>query len=478
MKTKLVNNLSANTLQLIINQLAGLVIFYILSIGLDKNSFGQINLALALMLAIFNILSFGIDQIAVRKLASGEDPPIILSLYISHVLITGFVFYGLLFAGRLLFPFINAYDIILLIGAGKLMIYFSTPFKQSAIGMERFRLLAYLSVISNIARACCLVVLTILHSITLRNVIIVFISGDLLELAIGTLLFKQATHLPLTIKWNKSNYISLLKESLPQFGVVMITSALARFDWIFIGIVLSAVKLAEYSFAYKVFELSTLPLLAIAPLLIPWFTRLFKDGAVPDTNKLKLLARMEMIVAAFTIVLINSCWSPVIDRLTAGKYGAVNERTIFILTLCIPLIYLTNFLWTISFAKGRLKMIFTAFAITLAVNVIADIILIPIFKNEGAAIGYLAGYSAQTIYFLIRNDVKELNQVVYPLLISTACACLSVFGAKVLFVNVWVEVGAAVLLYVVGLVVMGQVGLVDAKALSGMVNMSEPELKN
>ena len=45
-----VNNLSANTLQLIINQLFGLVIFYILSTGLDKNSFGQINLALALML--------------------------------------------------------------------------------------------------------------------------------------------------------------------------------------------------------------------------------------------------------------------------------------------------------------------------------------------------------------------------------------------------------------------------------------------
>ncbi len=457
MKTKLVNNLSANTLQLIINQLAGLIIFYILSIGLDKNSFGEINLALALMLAIFNILSFGIDQIAVRKLASGEKPSTILSLYISHVLITGLVFYTLLFVGKLLFPFINAYNIILLIGAGKLMIYFSTPFKQSAIGMERFKLLAYLSVISNIARACCLIILAILHNITLRNVIIVFISGDLLELAIGTVLFKQATRLPLAIKWNKSNYRSLLKESLPQFGVVIITSALARFDWIFIGIVLSAVKLAEYSFAYKVFELSTLPLLAIAPLLIPWFTRLFKDGGVPDINKLKLLARMEMIIAAFTIVLINSCWSPVIDRLTAGKYGAVNERTIFILTLCIPLIYLTNFLWTISFAKGRLKMIFTAFVVTLTVNVIADIILIPIFKNEGAAIGYLAGYMAQTIYFIIRNDVKELNKIVFPLLICTVCACLSVFGAKLLFVNVWVEVGAAVLFYVAGLIVMGQV---------------------
>src|ERR1700744_1617049 len=199
MKTKLVNNLSANTLQLIINQLAGLVIFYILSIGLDKNSFGQINLALALMLAVFNILSFDIDQIAVRKLASGENPSTILSLYITHVLITGLAFYALLFAGRFLFPSINAYNIILLIGAGKLMIYFSTPFKQSAIGMERFKLLAYLSVISNIVRACCLIILALLHNISLRNVIIVFIGGDMLELVIGTILFKRDTRLPITI---------------------------------------------------------------------------------------------------------------------------------------------------------------------------------------------------------------------------------------------------------------------------------------
>ena len=461
MKRKLVNNLSANTLQLIINQLFGLVIFYILSTGLDKNSFGQINLALAILLAIFNILSFGIDQIAVRRLASGANPQLILSLFITHVLITGFAFYALLLFGRFLFsPFINSYDIILLIGAGKLMIYFASPLKQSSVGMERFRLLAYMSVVSNIIRASSLVILALLHRISLQSVIVVFICGDLLELIAGLYLFKRTTRLPIIIKWDKSNYVDLLKESLPQFGVVVIGSALARFDWIFIGIVLSAIKLAEYSFAYKVFELSTLPLLAIAPLLTPWFTKLFKNGD-PDTTNLKFFARMEMIIAAFTIVLINSCWPPVIDKLTAGKYGAVNERTIFILSLCIPLLYLTNFLWTINFAKGRLKMILTAFIITLSVNVVGDIILIPIYKNEGAAIGYLAGYLAQTIYFLIKNDVKGLSKVLYSLLICTVCACLSVFGAKQLFVNVWIEVGCAVLLYITLLFITMQVRLGD-----------------
>lgn len=461
MRNKLIKNLSANTLQLIVNQLAGIIIFYILSTGLDKNNFGQINLALALMLAIFNILSFGIDQIAVRKLASGDYPQSILSLYLFHVLATGFTFYLLLFLGRFLFPSLSTYNIILFIGAGKLMIYFSTPFKQSAIGLERFKLLAYLSVISNMVRAIGLIVLVFLHQVILINVIIVFVGGDVLELIVGGFLFTLNASFPINIQWNKSQYVALIKESLPQFGVTVISSALARFDWIFIGLVLSAVKLAEYSFAYKVFELSTMPLLAIAPLLIPWFTRLFKDGNKPDMEELKFLARMEMVIAAFTIVVINICWSPVIDGITSGKYGLVNVRTIFILTLCIPLQYLTNFLWTVNFARGRLRMIFHAFVITLAVNVVGDVILVPIFKNEGAAFAYLVGYIAQTGFYIYKNDVKELNNSLYSCIICTVGACVSFWGAKFFFTNTWAASVSAVFSYTLLLLLTRQLKMED-----------------
>lgn len=457
MRTKLVSHLSANTAQLIINQLFGLVIFYILSIGLDKSTFGQVNLVLALLLAVFNILSFGIDQVAVRKIAAGENPQIILSLYLAHVLLTGFVFYTLLLVAGPFFPApLKSDNLLLLIAAGKLAIYFSTPFKQSAIGMERFRLLAKMSVISNVARGICLIVLTVIHLVTLQTVLITFVTGDALELLAGFYFFKSETGLQSVIQWSKAAYIALVKESLPQLGVVVITSALARFDWIFIGIFVSAVKLAEYSFAYKVFELSALPLLAIAPILIPRFTKIFKEG-YPGTSKLLLLARTEMIVAALTVLLLNICWTPVIDPLTHGKYGAVNERTLFILSLCIPLQYLCNFFWTIYFAKGQLKLILTAFIITFSVNILGDVILIPLFKNEGAAIACLAGFAVQLAFYALKNDLKILNRSIYNLMICTACACCSYFGAKMITANVWGTIGTAALLFACLLGVTGQI---------------------
>ncbi|MDR3696832.1 oligosaccharide flippase family protein [Mucilaginibacter sp.] len=470
MKKGLVQNLSVNAGQLIINQLLGLGIFYVLSTGLDKNSFGQINLVLAILLSVFNILSFGMDQMVVKKIAGGRDTSSVLSIYLVHVLISGLIFYGLILAGSVFFHNRNElYSLLLLIGIGKLMIFFSTPFKQAANGMERFRLMAYMSVISNLVRCSGLIILAILHHLSLHNVIFIFIGGDIIELVFCVYLFNHSTKIPVTLKWDSAGYKKLLLESLPQTGVVLITSALARFDWIFIGFMVSAVKLAEYSFAYKIFEISTLPLLAIAPLLIPRFTKLFQSADI-RVGELKFLVRMEMILAAFTGLLLNLCWSPVIDRITSGKYGLINIKTIFILSLCLPVLYLNNFLWTVYFAQGRLKMILISFILTFLVNVLGDILLIPFFKNEGAAFAFLAACIVQSVYYLKQGTFPELKSVWQPLIPCTLCALVSGFLSRALFPDSWLVLPAAILVYLGLLFVSTQLRISDGKSLRRLFN--------
>lgn len=470
MKGRLLQNLSVNALQLIVNQLLGLGIFYVLSTGLDKNSFGEINLALAILMAVFNILSCGIDQLVVKKIAAGADIHSTVSLYVVHVFAAGLAFYALLFFGYLVFPHVNTvYSLLLLIGIGKLMIFFSTPFKQAANGMERFRILAYMLVVSNVVRCFGLIILALSSLLSLHNIVLVFIGGDVAELLFCIFLFVFSTRAPLSIEWNKANYFQLLREALPQTGVVLITSALSRFDWIFIGILVSAVKLAEYSFAYKIFEISTLPLLAIAPLLIPRFTRLFQQTDA-QADELKLLAGIELVVAAFTALVLNICWSPVIDSITSGKYGAVNIKTIFLLSLCIPLLYLNNFFWTIYFAQGRLKMILRSFIITFTVNVGGDIILIPFFKNEGAAFAFFAACLVQTIYYFKQNQIAELKNLWRPLVLCTVCAFLAGFMSKMLFQNDWVRLITGVAFYVSILFITNQLDFFKRTELIKLLN--------
>jgi O-antigen/teichoic acid export membrane protein len=470
MAKKLAQHLSANALQLIINQLCGLIIFYILSTGLNKTDFGQINLVLAILLAVFNILSLGMDQLVIKKIASGHAVQHSLSLYICHVLISGSLFYGLLLAGKNIFPHqTNTCDLLLLIGIGKLMIYFSTPFKQAANGMERFKLLAYMSVTSNLVRCVSLLIFAALHTINMYTIIMIFITGDLAELLVCIYLFYHSTKTRIAVQWDKPGYFKLIRESLPQSGVVVITSALARFDWIFIGFTLSAIKLAEYSFAYKVFEIATLPMLTIAPLLIPRFTRLFKQGNTTTTN-LQFLIRVEIIVAVLIALLLNVCWAPVVDGITAGKYGAVNIKTIFLLSLCMPLLYINNFLWTIYFAKGQLKMILTSFVITLFVNIAGDVILIPLYKNEGAAFAFLLACSAQTIFYLKKNDITELRQISASLATCIACALCSGLVIKYSILNTWIALSFSMILYFALLLLTGQVKLSDRRSLQLLLN--------
>lgn len=470
MKKKLAHNLSANTLQLVINQLFGVLIFYVLSVNLDKNSFGEINLALAVLLSVFNILSFGIDQVIIKKVAHGDDAQTLLSLYSFHVIITGGIFYGLLLLGRLFFAQSNdLYWLILLIGAGKLLIFFSTPLKQVTSGMERFKLLSYMLVISNIVRGLCLVVLAFVHRVSIYNIVWVFIIGDALELVVCVVFFKRHIKVPITPGFKKIAYLGLLRESLPQVGVVLITSALARFDWLFIGFMVSAIKLAEYSFAYKIFEISTLPLLAIAPLLIPRFTKLFKTNEREQPD-IKLLIRTELIIAAFTGLLLNICWNPIVDIITHGKYGAVNTSTIFILSLCLPLLYLNNYMWTIFFVQNRLKMIFQSFLLTFSINVLGDLLLIPIYKNEGAAIAFLLACVAQAVFYCTKNELNALKGIFYTLLICTACALLSGLLAKNLLQNQWLAGVVAILLYGLFLLITRQIRRADSQGLRRILN--------
>ena len=113
-------NVSYNTFQLVINQIFGLAIFYGLSKGLDKNIFGQINWSLAVLLTLFGVLTFGIDQVMVKKIAAGYNRQNVFAAYLFHVIFSGGVFYCTLILFYLIFPnYISEQTLLLFIGLGK-----------------------------------------------------------------------------------------------------------------------------------------------------------------------------------------------------------------------------------------------------------------------------------------------------------------------------------------------------------------------
>ena len=426
MSRKFIRDISANSFQVIINQVCGLAIFYVLSVYFSKNDFGEINWSLAILLTVFSILSLGIDQLMVKKIAAKENPALVLSVYQFHVIISGIGFYAFMLIAYFIFPSLFLkHELLLFFGVGKLMIFFASPLKQLANGLEKFKALFFMSICSNVVKGIALTILALFSHLDLRLVVLIFIFSDLAEWLLSILITKKYLKISFSIKWNKSFYLSLLKESLPQAGVVIFTSAIARFDWIFLGILASNIALANYSFAFKVFEVATLPLLVIAPVLIPRFTRIFHHKEKNHSEKIDdlfVLLKLEIIIASLVALLLNILWIPVIDFITNGKYGMVNRYTILILSASMPFIYINNFLWSINFSQGKLKMIFYVFFITFLINLVGNIFLIPYFSAEGAAIAYLMSIAAQSGLFWIKTSIPELKKNILPFLLVPSIA--------------------------------------------------------
>ncbi|HSZ32554.1 MAG TPA: oligosaccharide flippase family protein [Puia sp.] len=466
-RNRFFRNVSYNTFQLITNQIFGLIIFYGLSRGLDKNLFGEINWVLAVLLAVFGLLTLGIDQVVVKKIAAGYNRQSIFSIYLFHVIVSGGIFYFILLAGYFFLPSTQFHrEFLLFIGLGKLLLYISTPFKQLALGLEKFREFFFMSIVSNITRGLSIIVLLVFHKLTVFNILIVFVAGDLAELAFSALIGRPPLKGFFGTGWSKRRQILIMKESLPQAGVVLFTSIMARFDWIIVGLLISATKLAEYSFAYKIFEVSSLPLLIVAPIMIPLFTRM--TAQLKNMNDIFFFLEWQIIIASFVALMLNICWIPVVDHISDGKYGSVNSNTIFLLSLSMPLIYFANFMWTIQFAKGNMKTIFTIIGFSFVINLLGCLILIPIYKNEGAAAAYFITILTQVILYLRKRTMILPNIKIFLLLFWPVTAFLAGYLAFVSFKHTGVRVFVTSIFFLSVILISKQASFKNWKTLQSL----------
>ena len=355
MNRKFFKDLSASTIQVLVNQVLGLIVFLALSRYLLKEDYGEFNWSMAVLVFITSLLSLRLEQIVVSRIAAGEDASKLFNLFTRHVFFSGLLFYFLLLLSSYFFPaFFQKHNLLIILAISQILTFFSLPFKQLANGKEEFRILAIMSLVANLVRSIGILVMIVFKEVGIRQVLILYMFSSFAELVICYLLSRFRLKTPFSLKYSWKDYFFLVRSALPQVAVVFLNASIARMDWILLGLLSTSYITAEYSFAYKVYELSPFPLLILAPILLTRFSRFFGNNREQELSqfrkKLVFLVRMEMIAATSIPLVLNLAWSPMMDYLTDGKYGAVNETNFFILSCCIPFLYLNNLLWSINFA--------------------------------------------------------------------------------------------------------------------------------
>ena len=436
MTRKLLNDVSASTLQVLLTQSLGLVVFLVTSFYLPKDIYGELNWSYAVCMFVITVLSLRLEQIVVKSAAIGKDTARIMTLFLIHVLLSGAGFYIFLLVLSFIFPiFFNVHGFLLVLAISQLLTYFSSPFKNVANGKERFGYLAIMSSIAVLVRAICLIIIVVFFQLNVQLVLMIFIVSSLIELAVCFYLVNVKMQIYLFNGIRFGDYFQLLQESLPQIGVAILVAGITRMDWIFLGLFSTPVVTAEYSFAYRVFELSPFPLLIIAPVLLSRLSRYFarhteEQALLEEKKRLGLLIRWEMIVATLIPLVLNIIWIPLFDSLTGNKYGGVNQVTFLILSLCIPFLYINNFLWSAHFAQHRLKLILRITLVSFCIILVGDLLFIPFYKAQGAAFVYLAAMVIEYLNYMrssVLSRIKETWQSLLICMISAAGSGLVAF---------------------------------------------------
>ena len=412
---KLFKDLSANTIQTGITQVAGLLIFYIMSKYIAKADFGEYSWATAVGSTIIAIGSLGLDLVLVKRIASGQDVRTMAGIHFFHTLLVGFLTVVVLLVLQIIWPSLLAYHPLFLLVIIQLVLSsVANSIKFSLTGLEEFRSLAIISIITNCLKLAAVVLLLLFHTLTVQNIVLGFVFTSFIELLINFYFINKRIGQRLRPVLEKTTYKDFVLESLPQLGVVLFDSALARVDWILLGIISTISITAEYSFAYKFFELSKLPLLILAPVLLTRFSRLYQSNEPVSEEKqrsIQAFFNLEIFIALLIPVFMICAWTDLIDFITDGKYGAVNQITYTILAICVPLHFVINFLWTMGFVQKQLKAIMYITIGVSVLNLLANIILIPLYGSTGAAIAFLLGTIVQLLlyYFTVNQDIMLIN---------------------------------------------------------------------
>lgn len=466
-KKRLIKDISANTLQTVITQLFGLLIFYITSKYLLKDDFGEFNWCMAVGSTLIAVSSLGLDLVFVKRIALGGDVLTISGIHFFHTVIAGsllsvatFVISHFMPSFRLSHPF------FLFVLLNLAIANIANSFKLCLNGLEAYRKLAILSLCTNVIKFSLVVALYLTGRFTILNVIAAYMLTSFAELIMAYVMMGRSLSSRVKPLLRVVEHKYFILESLPQLGVVLFDSALARIDWILLGIISTAAATAEYSFAYKIFELSKLPLLIIAPVLLTRFSKLFsQDGEISESYRKEIgfYFRLEMFVLMFIPIVLVVTWTPLIDYFTNNKYGAVNEVNYMILAACVPLHGIINFLWTIGFVQGQLKTIFFITITVSVLNIAANALFIPLYGAQGSSLAFLLCTLLQVILYLRFTKRSQVNLNFTSIFISFSGAIIGIVVAKSLINNSIFATVTALIIYSAVAVITRQINFAQIK---------------
>jgi O-antigen/teichoic acid export membrane protein len=449
LKSNLLKNIFSSGLQAIAVQVLGVTFFLIASFYLSKDDFGIISWANALCIMLTTLLSVGMEQVVFRRIAVSSRSDWAATAFLLHAFAGSAI-------GLIILSLFSAFghdtklQFLPLFFIAQAFTYMGTPLKQMLNAKQKFTPYGIIAVCSNTLK----IVLSLVYvkgvGLTMGVAVGIMILCAAIEFFSLLIYVRKNEHF--RFHFRLQAYKKLVKESMPQYISVIFDSSLSRIDWILLGILGTAAMTAEYSFAYRAFELARLPITVVAPILLAKFAKILSAEMKMDEGKkavVKDIFQMEMFIAVFIPLLLNILWTPVLESLFHGKYGANNSLEFFLLSLNIPFLFAINLVWTICFTGKLYRKIANVTIGSAVANLILNIILIPKFSGTGAAIAFLATTILQLLAYSMLLRTASVTFRMYSIVAYFIMAGIAYITVIYALKNIFLQLVVSAAIYIV-----------------------------
>lgn len=214
-------------------------------------------------------------------------------------------------------------------------------------------------------------------------IMVAFLAGDFF--AAGMAVYLGYRLLPLRLSLVRPGTKYLLWEALPMGAILVVFTIYNRIDTVILSYFKGADAVADYGLAYRIFEVVVLGAAFFANAILP----LISNFAQNDREKLKVFFRKAYVVLLFLglgAAMTTYVFAPLgVGILGGASYGgAVTALRILSLSLVVSYFNHLNGYTLIALGKQWYSLIIALVA--LVVNVTANLIFIPIYSYQAAAV--------------------------------------------------------------------------------------------
>ena len=438
----------------VIFRLVSLFVIIYLARYLGTAGFGKYSFVFA-YLAFFNIITdLGLQQILVREMAREPStaPKLIGNAYVIRLLLTVFAV-GLAIVLITLLPYpIDTTSYVYIAAFTLFFISFSDFYAtifQANLAMQ-YNVIAKLTF--KFISAGLILWIIFSHG-TLVQVMIVLVFSEGIKTLLSYLFSRKFVRPRFTIDFGLWRY--LLKECLPLALTGVITIIYYRIDVIMLSVMMGDTAVGIYSAAYRLCDPFSLIPYALTVSLFPLMSAYFKSSK-DDLIQTYTLAFRYLLIIALPLAVGTVFVADKVILLIYGTPFANSSTVLQILMWSVMFGMVNTLLWAALVAIDMQKLIMLSVTFCAAVNIILNILLIPVMSYNGAAIATVVTVAvlALSLFYFVSKHLQTIHvhKVVVKPIVATVV--MGVFVYYFMNFNVIIVVLLAAVMYVVMLLAL------------------------